>query len=369
VRNSIIIKETYGKSSDAVFTAKGHCKALFRGPENSEEKVNAVKASLGKNNIRVFDIILYNEIEITDTILIEDWNQESNNYNHLPQFTVQFENEAAIHFAKIEWENVDFMRSEIEKGIFINPKIIYSYQKEGYTFGEIEGDLLFKIYNPKPEIKPIIPEITPIRIVTTKKIIKNTFEPLLPVGLSSSDLSAMQNAGCFWSVFRFFTLLLLALLLINGCSKFSSQAWKQERENTIQNDSTLRIPDGDEIEYKDRNKNFIINADTTIIVPPGNYKLFIRDHGSKVDHDKINLFVNGQIVKRDMEIFRKPTEIPMANLRYGENQIDFAVISQGLEGNCTAKIIIVNTNENKISARLKINNIVNHISRLKLIQR
>jgi hypothetical protein len=369
VDNNIIIKENYGKSSAADFIAKGHCKALFRGKENIEKDISNIKASLGKNLIRVFDIVLYNEIEIKGTVLIEDWDKEIITYSNLPQFMVQFQKEAAIHFSKIEWKNVDFMRTEIEKGIIINPKINYAYHEDGFTFGEIEGDLLFKVYNPKPEINPIIPEVIPVQVLNTKTIIRNTFEPLLPSGLSSADLPMMQSAGCFWSILRLIFLLLLASLLIKGCSQFSSKVWNQDRDNIIKNDSTLRIPDGDEKEFKDGNKKFTIDLDTTIAVPPGTYKLFIKDYGSKVDHDKINLFLNGQMYKRNMEIYRKQTEIPLTNLKYGENYLDFAVVSQGLEGNCTAKIILINADDSNFAAKLKINNVVNHISRLKIIQR
>ncbi len=367
--NKIIIKEIYGKSSDADFIAKGQCKALFRGKEHIEKEITDIKAALGKKMIRVFDIVFYDEITITRTVILDDWNQELNSKSHLPQFMVQFQKSAAIHFEKIEWENVDFMRTEIEKGVLINPKIKYAYQEDGFTFGEIEGDLIFKVHNPKPEIKQIIPEVVLKKNVSTKTIIRNTFEPLLPSDLSMSDLPLMQSAGCYWSFLRLLILALLALLLIKGCSQFSSKVWNQDRDNKIKNDSTLRIPDGDEKEFKDGNKKFKIDKDTTIIVPPGTYKLYIKDYGSKVDHDKINLFLNGQMYRRNMEIFRKPTEIPLTNLKYGENYIDFAVLSQGVEGNCTAKIILVNTDDPSFTTKLKINNVINHVSRLKIIQR
>ena len=194
--NNIIIKEIYGKSSDGDFIAKGYCKALFRGKENFEKDLIDIKASLGKNLIRVFDIVLYNEIEIKRTVLVDDWNQELSTFSNTPQFGVQFQKDAAIYFEKLEWGNVDFMRIEIEKGILINPKINYAYHEDGFTFGEIEGELLFKVHNPKPEIKTIIPEVIPIRTATTKTIIRDTFEPLLPSGLSSTELPMLQNTGC-----------------------------------------------------------------------------------------------------------------------------------------------------------------------------
>ena len=127
--NNIIIKENYGKSSGNDFIAKGQCKALFRGKENFENNIIDIQALLGNHLIRVFDIVLYNEIEIKNTILIEDWNNEINNYHNQPQFSVQFQKEAAIYFAKLEWENVDFMRIDVDSGTLINPKINNVFQK------------------------------------------------------------------------------------------------------------------------------------------------------------------------------------------------------------------------------------------------
>jgi hypothetical protein len=344
MENSVIIKENYNKSSGGDFIAKGRCKALFQGEENLEKDIITIKQALGKNLIRVYDIILYNEIEIEDTVIIDDWNLQLNTYHQLPQFKVQFKNhaQAAIYFKKLEWENVDFIRTEIEEGLLINPKIIYAFQEDSYTFGEIEGDLLFRVHNPKP---------------------------LLPQGIPSSDLPILLNTGCFWSLLRFLILFVLAGLLFKGCSQFSLQEWDKMRDEKIKNDSTLRIPGGDEKEFEDRNKKFIIDNDTTFIVPPGSYKLFIRDHGTKVDHDMVNIFVNGKKLKQNLEIYKKPTEIALTNLKYGENYIDFAVLSQGLSGNCTAKILIINTDDSTFKLSAKINSVVNHVSRIKLIQR
>jgi len=368
VENSVIVKENYGKSSGGDFIAKGRCKALFQGEENLEKDIIAIKQSLGKNLIRVYDIVLYNEIEIKDTVIIDDWDHQLKTYHQLPQFKVQFKNhaQAAIYFTKLEWENVDFIRTEIEEGILINPKIIYAFQEDGYTFGEIEGDLLFKVHNPKPEISA---EITVQKALKPRTIIGDTFKPLLPQGLPSSDLPKSLNTGCFWTLLRFLILCVLAGLLFKGCSQFSFHEWDKMRDENIKNDSTLRIPKGDEKEFQDRNKKFIIDNDTTFVVPPGSYKLFIKDHGTKVDHDRVNIFVNGQILNQNLEIYKKPTEIALTNLKYGENYIDFAVLSQGLSGNCTAKILIINTDDSTIRLSTKINSLVNHVSRIKLIQR
>jgi hypothetical protein len=374
VDNFTLIKENYGKSSGAAFIAKGRCKALFRGREHFDFNIiNPIKAKLEKKKIRVFDIILYKEIEIQDAILIQNWEQELIKFNDQPNFTVQFEDEAAIHFATMQWENVDFIRTEIELGILVNPNIIYAYQEGGYTFGEIEGELIFKVHNPK--IEPLQIPVKSDEVIETSNVfyakskVFNPLTQLLPESISSSDIPLWKNTGCIWPILRFFILLLLGLLLIKSCSQFSSAVWNQEKENKIKNDSTLRIPDGDEKEFKDRNKKFIIDKDTTLTIPPGSYKLLIRDHGTKVDHDKINVIFNGQVFKRNMEVFSNPTEIPLTNLKYGENYIDFAVVSQGDSGNCTAEIIFINTIDNTFTAKIKVNNIINHISRLKLIQR
>jgi hypothetical protein len=378
VENNTIIKEHYGKSSDGDFIAKGHCKALFRGPENlNKNEVNPIKAKLQKTIIRVFDIHLYDQIEITEVILIENWEQELSNCSDLPQFEVKIEKEAIVRFSKIEWENVDFIRTEIVRGILINPQIIYAYQESGYTFGEIEGELIFEVYNPK-----VMPQLMPLK---TAEVIDSSvghtaveasygegLKPLarlLPDNLANTDASLWRNTGCIWPILRFFALLLLAFLLFKGCSHFSSTVWDRDKENRIKNDSTLQIPDGDEKVLKDGKKKFIIDSDTTLVIPPGFYKLFIRDHGSKVDHDRVNILLNGQVYKRNMEIYRKPTEIPLTNLKYGENFVDFAVMNQGDSGNCTAEIIFVNTIDSTFTAKIKINNVLNHISRLKLIQR
>ena len=170
-------------------------------------------------------------------------------------------------------------------------------------------------------------------------------------------------------ILRLLILLLLAIFLVKGCKEFTNKKWIQDRDNQIKNYSTLKIPRGDEKEIRYRNKKFIIDKDTTVFVSPGTYNLFIADNGSKVDHDKVNVFLNGKLLKKNIEIYREATQIPLKNLRYGENQIDFGVVSNGNYGNCTAKIVLINRDDTNIKIVLKINNILNHVSRIKLILR
>ena len=71
-----VTQENYDKKVDDSFFAYGHVIALFRGPEHIDNQVlTRISTNKRTNSIRVFDIILYKDINITNARVIpnEDW--------------------------------------------------------------------------------------------------------------------------------------------------------------------------------------------------------------------------------------------------------------------------------------------------------
>ena len=121
---NLLIKEIYGKSSNGDFYAKGICKALFRGKEYLDNDLDHLKSIIGKNNIRVFDVVLYQDIVVKNSTLVHDWENEVLKISSLHRVNVNFQSDVAIYFKTLEWENVDFIRIEVDTGILINPNIV-----------------------------------------------------------------------------------------------------------------------------------------------------------------------------------------------------------------------------------------------------
>jgi hypothetical protein len=66
-----ITPEIYDKKVDDSFFAYGHVIALFRGPEHIDNQVlTSISKNKRENSIRVFDIILYKDINISNAKVI-----------------------------------------------------------------------------------------------------------------------------------------------------------------------------------------------------------------------------------------------------------------------------------------------------------
>ncbi len=377
-----VTPENYGKKVDDSFFAFGHVKALFKGPEHLEnEVVSSISNKTNAKSIRVFDIILYKDINITNANVIpnELWDSTIAEVKKGSYFHSTLEDQIAVNFSKPYFSNVDFLRTPVYRPeCFIkDPVINYSLLKEGYTFGEIEGELYFKVGDPKPVAAVKKPVVTPITVQATPVVpvtptapvqpgigclglIMSWFNfswavPLVPGGYTRQDAPALQKAGCLWPLLRILGLLFLMLFLLKGCMNYSSTVWEKSNSDAIKNDAKLDIPTGQEkldqssqlakilpSEAAKMKKNKL--SDTTFVVPPGNYKLVFFD-SNRQDNDKIRLSLNGRELAHSLEIFNSKQEVVLKNMRFGKNIIDFEALSNGKYGICTAEVYLVNMDD------------------------
>jgi hypothetical protein len=369
----IVTKENYDKKVDDSFFAYGHVIALFRGPEHIDNQVlTNISKNKRANSIRVFDIILYKDINISDAKVIPNdlWESELLEMKKSPYFHAILEDQLAIHFDKVYFNNVDFLRTTVyQPECFIkNPVFNYSLVKDGSAYGEITGELYFKVGNPKPlaikKNQTIAPK--PITEVETQAVSSLPVQPgigclgllmswfsfswalpFLPGLYTKADIPALQRAGCLWPILRMLGLLLLMLFLFKGCLNYSSNVWDSSKKDALKNDKKLDIPTGnetivqsDKLPIKQKNKY----SDTIFVVPPGNYKLVFFDSNLE-DGDKIRLSLNGRDLEESFEILNAKQEVNLKNMQYGKNIIDFEALSNGRLGLCTAEVYLVNIDD------------------------
>jgi len=386
----IVTKENYDKKADDSFFARGQVIALFRGPEYIDSQViTNISKNKRANSIRVFDIILYKDINISNAKVIPNdlWESELLEMKKSPYFNAILEDQLAIHFDKIYFKNVDFLRTTVyQPECFIkNPVFNYSLVKDGFAYGEITGELYFKVGDPEPVAikknlaiapKPVTENKT--QDISSSPVSKSNTElktqavsslpvqpgigclgflmswfsfswalPFLPGLYTKADIPALQRAGCFWPILRILGLLLLLLFLFKGCLNYSSNVWDSSKKDALKNDKKLDIPTGKEtIEQSDKLPKTQKNkfSDTTFVVPPGNYKLVFFD-SNRQDGDKIRLSLNGRDLLESVEILNAKQEVSLRNMQYGKNIIDFEALSNGRLGICTAEVYLVNIDD------------------------
>lgn len=368
-----VTPENYDKKVEESFFAFGHVKALFRGPEHLEnEVVLNISNKTNAKSIRVFDIILYKDININSAEVIPNdaWESTIAQVKQGSYFHSTLEDQLAIHFQKPYFKNVDFLRTQVYRPeCFIkDPVINYSLLKEGFTFGEIEGELYFKVGDPKPiaAVKKQVVNAVPVQATETNPIPSIPAEPglgcwglimslfgfswalrFLPGNYTKSDIPALQKAGCLWPLLRMLGLFFLMLFLLKGCMNYTKKVWTDSNKDAIKNDAKLDIPTGKEtIKQSDKLGNKAKNklSDTTFVVPPGNYKLVFFD-SNRQDGDKIRLSLNGRELANSLEVYNAKQEVVLKNMRYGQNIIDFAALSNGKYGICTAEVYLVNMDD------------------------
>ncbi|MHA8067569.1 hypothetical protein V7S76_12925 [Aquirufa sp. ROCK2-A2] len=371
--STYITPEIYNKKVDDSFFAYGHVIALFKGPEHIDNQVlTSILKNKRKNSIRVFDIILYKDINISDAKVIpnELWESTLVEMKKSTYFHATLDDQLAIQFNKFYFNNVDFLRTSVYRPeCFIkNPVFNYSLVKDGFAYGEIAGELYFKVGNPKPLAikKTPFPIPNPIAEIETQVVssapvqpgigclglLMNCFSfswllPFIPGFYTKADIPSLQRAGCLWPLLRMFGLLFLMLFLFKGCLNYSSNAWNSAKNDAMKNDKKLDIPTGKEkIEQSDKLVNLQKNkfSDTTFVVPPGNYKLVFFD-SNRQDGDKIKLSLNGRDLEESLEVLNAKQEVVLKNMRYGKNIIDFEALSNGKYGICTAEVYLVNMDD------------------------
>lgn len=370
-----VTQENYDKKVDDSFFAYGHVIALFRGPEHIDNQVlTRISTNKRTNSIRVFDIILYKDINITNARVIpnEDWESKLVEMKKSTYFHATLEDQLAIQFNKVYFNNVDFLRTSVYRSecYIKNPVFNYSLVKDGFAYGEIAGELYFKVGDPKPvSIKKNPTAVTKsvVEATTTTEVVSS--EPVQPgigcLGLvmswfsfswalaflpglyTKADISLLQRAGCLWPIFRMLGLFFLMLFLFNSCLNYSSNVWNIANIEALNNDKKLDIPTGKEkIEQSDKLAKSQKNkfSDTTFVVPPGNYKLVFFD-SNRQDGDRIRLSINGRDLEESVEVLNAKQEVILKNMRYGKNIIDFEALSNGKYGICTAEVYLVNMDD------------------------
>ena len=361
-----IIKEVYNKSSADNYIVKGNVTAKFRGPENMDDDfLFKFKANVQKKIIRVFDIVLYKDIFLNQAELLQSKDQINSIQSIIDPISVSVEDEINVYFKEIVWQNVDFIRiNNIDRALLLNPTIEYAYQEKGYTFGELKGTLVIqksKVVTPNIDPKPVIDNssiVTDESIVPAQTLSSNNgcfslFTRFLPSSINATELPLMLNSGCLSWLLRLLLLLLLAFLLLRGCSRFSSTNWERQRDEVINKDSTLKIPKGDEKVLVNRDSTYF--KDTQKVVKTnvnlgGGFVIKLRDV-DVYDHDITDVKLNGRLIANDFEIKSYSQSIPLNNLRIGDNVIDFIVVSQGKYNLFTGEMLVVDTLNNKIMSK------------------
>jgi len=368
-----VTQENYDKKVDDSFFAYGYVIALFRGPEHIDNQVlTRISTNKRTNSIRVFDIILYKDINITNARVIpnEDWESKLVEMKKSTYFHATLEDQLAIQFDKVYFNNVDFLRTNVYRPecYIKNPIFNYSLVKDGFAYGEIAGELYFKVGDPKPVIIKKTPIVDPKPITEIKSevissspvqpgigclgLVMSWFSfswalPFLPGLYTKADIPLLQRSGCLWPILRMMGLLFLLLFLFKGCLSYSSNVWNNANKDALKNDKKLDIPTGKEkIEQSDKLAKSQKNkySDTTFVVPPGNYKLVFFD-SNRQDGDKIRLSINGRDLEESVEVLNAKQEVVLKNMRYGKNIIDFEALSNGKYGICTAEVYLVNMDD------------------------
>jgi hypothetical protein len=370
-----VTQENYDKKVDDSFFAYGHVIALFRGPEQIDNQVvTHISNNKRTNSIRVFDIILYKDINISDAKVVpnELWDTTLVEMKKSTYFHATLEDQLAIQFDKVYFNNVDFLRTNVYRPecYIKNPVFNYSLVKDGFAYGEIAGELYFKVGDPKPVsikknptavTKPVVETATTTEVISSQPVqpgigclglVMSWFSfswalAFLPGLYTKADIPLLQRAGCLWPIFRMLGLLFLMLFLFKGCLNYSSNVWNIANIEALNNDKKLDIPTGKEkIEQSDKLAKSQKNkfSDTTFVVPPGNYKLVFFD-SNRQDGDRIRLSINGRDLEESVEVLNAKQEVILKNMRYGKNIIDFEALSNGKYGICTAEVYLVNMDD------------------------
>ena len=361
-----IIKEVYNKSSADNYIVKGNVTAKFRGPENMDaDFLYKFKANVQKNIIRVFDIVLYKDIFLNQAELLQSKDEINSIQSIIDPISVSVEDEINVYFKEIVWQNVDFIRiNNVNRALLINPTIEYAYQEKGYTFGELKGILVIdksEVHSKIITTKPVIDNssiVTDESIVPAQQLSSNNgcfslLTRFLPSSVNASELPLMLNSGCLSWLLRLLLLLLLAFLLLRGCSRFSSSNWERQRDEIINKDSTLKIPRGDEKVLVNRDSTYFKDTQKVLktnVNLGGGFVIKLRDV-DVYDHDITDIKLNGRLIANDFEIKSYSQSIPLNNLRIGDNVIDFIVESQGKYNLFTGEMLVVDTVNNKIMSK------------------
>lgn len=168
------------------FCVYGYCTAMYSGPRD-RAPLKLVSLSSNPVKIRYYDIVVYENAVITDTVVIDNFTKDDLLKDKPDLYAVSFTTQPSIHFKEKVFDDVSFIRDTVTEAYFVNPALTIINKIEDHTYGTISGWGYFKI-----------------GIVQTKQIVKQKvdtkkpilIDPIITEPLPEPPVTTASNSGC-----------------------------------------------------------------------------------------------------------------------------------------------------------------------------
>jgi hypothetical protein len=168
------------------FCVYGYCTALYSGPRD-RAPLKLVSLSSNPVKIRYYDIVVYENAAITDTVVIDNFTKDDLLKDKPDLYAVSFTTQPSIHFKEKVFDDVSFIRDTITEAYFVNPALTIINKLEDHTYGTISGWGYFKIGIVQTK------HIVKLKVDTKKPI---TIDPIVPEPLPEPPVTSASNSGC-----------------------------------------------------------------------------------------------------------------------------------------------------------------------------
>lgn len=226
-----------------------------------------------------------------------------------------------IHFDQAIYQNHKPFRESIHECILISPEIHSIFRKEDYTYGIIEGEIFGSIVNAVQDES--VPKAMPV--FNQPKI--STPIISIPIKVAEPDpdwkpelLSSWRWRSCLSTIFWLFLFSWILWWLLNhrGCSAVRSRS----DFNPPTSDTTL-----------------VKKEEDSLFLSRNNILFSVYDWNVE-DHDTISLYVNGKLIKKDLELSKKTASWSVENLTVGDNKLMIESVNNGTVGPASPTIEI-----------------------------
>lgn len=126
------------------FCVYGYCTAMYSGPRD-RAPLKLVSLSSNPVKIRYYDIVVYENAVITDTVVIDNFTKDDLLKDKPDLYAVSFTTQPSIHFKEKVFDDVSFIRDTVTEAYFVNPALTIINKIEDHTYGTISGWGYFKI--------------------------------------------------------------------------------------------------------------------------------------------------------------------------------------------------------------------------------
>ncbi len=168
------------------FCVYGYCTAMYNGPRD-RAPLKLVSLSSNPIKIRYYDVVVYENAKITDTIVVDDFTKDELLKAQPDLYAVSFTTQLSIHFKEKVFDDVSFLRDTVTEAYFVNPALTIINKLEDHTYGTISGWGYFKIgiVQTKLIVKPKVDTKKPILI-----------DPIIADPLPEPPVTTATNKGC-----------------------------------------------------------------------------------------------------------------------------------------------------------------------------